>query len=617
MPALALTAEQAGRAGQAHRLLQGRRCNEALDIARRLAEEAPQSPDAQQLLALCSAEAGDPQGAEQAFRRALAQAPGQPMILANFAALLRRLGRHREAVQALREAVTAAPAFATAWRSLGLAALDLGDTGLACEALQRAVELAPADAGNWHALGHAQRAAGDLPAAEQSLRRTLGLAPNNASAWLNLGAVRRLQGRPDDALACYERARQSGHVGPDLDHALSGALVDLGRPDEALEAARRLVQAHPQYAAGHVTLAHLTWEYGRGADTAADALAGFRATARAQPGNRQLQSAWAGFLLNARQAEEALACVKALRAQADDAQLATLHASALEALGQADEASSLFEQVHRQLGPRAPADFLNTYARHLLKAGRWDLAEQRATEATRIAPANQEAWAYLGTAWRLLGDPREDWLCDYETLVGRIAVEPPPEVPDTAAFLQALQAVLAPLHQAQHEPVHQSLRGGSQTPGRLFGRDDPVLRAAQQALLRSVETWLAALPRDPAHPFLGRIRRSVEICGSWSVKLWSSGSHVNHIHSEGWMSSAFYVSLPPSVLAQPHDGGQAGHIQFGQPPLELELGLPPRRVIRPEPGHLALFPSYLWHGTIPFQDEAPRITIAFDMLPRG
>lgn len=81
------------------------------------------------------------------------------------------------------------------------------------------------------------------------------------------------------------------------------------------------------------------------------------------------------------------------------------------------------------------------------------------------------------------------------------------------------------------------------------------------------------------------------------------------------MSSAYYVSLPPSVRAPAVDNGDAGCIQFGQPPLELGLELASRRVIRPEPGKLALFPSYLWHGTVPFQDEQPRITIAFDMIP--
>ena len=59
----------------------------------------------------------------------------------------------------------------------------------------------------------------------------------------------------------------------------------------------------------------------------------------------------------------------------------------------------------------------------------------------------------------------------------------------------------------------------------------------------------------------------------------------------------------------------AGWIQFGQPMEELGLDLLPRRLIRPKPGYLALFPSYTWHGTVPFVDAEPRLTIAFDMQP--
>ena len=32
-------------------------------------------------------------------------------------------------------------------------------------------------------------------------------------------------------------------------------------------------------------------------------------------------------------------------------------------------------------------------------------------------------------------------------------------------------------------------------------------------------------------------------------------------------------------------------------------------------GRLVLFPSYMWHGTVPFHDAASRTTIAFDAVP--
>jgi hypothetical protein len=93
------------------------------------------------------------------------------------------------------------------------------------------------------------------------------------------------------------------------------------------------------------------------------------------------------------------------------------------------------------------------------------------------------------------------------------------------------------------------------------------------------------------------------------VRLSSAGFHTNHVHPQGWVSSALYVSLPDELP------DRAGSIQFGVPPVEMGLALEPRRVVAPEVGTLLLFPSYMWHGTIPFTAAQPRLTVAFDLVP--
>src|SRR5690606_42129695 len=55
----------------------------ALGIARTLAADAPQAADAQQLLAMCLADAGDDASAHAAFARAAALAPGNEVIALN------------------------------------------------------------------------------------------------------------------------------------------------------------------------------------------------------------------------------------------------------------------------------------------------------------------------------------------------------------------------------------------------------------------------------------------------------------------------------------------------------------------------------------------------------
>lgn len=609
----ALTAAQAQQMNAALRLLNSGSVDDALKTARRLVAASPRAPEAQQFAGICLARKGNAVEAEQAFRRALALAPENPHVLANLATLLRRIGRREEAVQAWRRAVAIAPDSAQAWLDLGLTELGLQHLPQAREALQRATALQPGSALAWHGLGDAQRASDDPVAAETAYRKAVAADAGYGPAWANLASVLRQSGRSAEAIECLEQARKAGRQDPGIEDALVGALVDTGQVEAALERARRLLRTHPLHVPGHVTLAHLLWEHGPALAPGEDPLETFRAAALAMPQEQALQLAFVRFLLVARQTEEVLQRVRELRAQADHPDLMRLHADALEMQGRSDEAGALYAQLHRALGSSDPA-LLNAYVRHLLKSGQWQAAERIASEATRISPTNQEAWAYLGTAWRLLDDPREFWLWDYERLITMVEVQPPPGYANMPEFLAALTATLEPMHRAAREPVQQSLRGGSQTPGRLFGRQEPVIAATHAAMLQAVEAWLAGLPSDANHPFLRYRKRSVRMSGSWSVRLWSSGSHVNHIHSEGWMSSAFYVALPPSVQSTVGDD-TAGHIQFGQPPRELGLDLPPRRVLRPEPGRLALFPSCMWHGTVPFVDTQPRITIAFDMLP--
>lgn len=612
----ALTREQAARFQTAMQALKERRIADALEVATNLVGQAPDAPDAHQLLAICQVEAGRFAEAEAAFGRALALAPGSVPVLMNFAAYLRRMKRFDEAAEQLRLVVRVAPQAFPGWLQLGMTELDADRFETASEAFEQATRLQPGSALAWHGLGNSMRARHHLHEAEAALRRAVAASPGYGPAWVNLGAVLRLLGRSDEAVACFRNAARNGQDGPLLADAMSGALIDAGHPFESLENARQLILKHPDYVPGQVTYAHLLWEYGPLFAPGSEPLASFRRAVMARPLDRDMQLSYLRFLLHARKSEEVLERAQSLASTLGrDPVLTWMHADALAQLGRHEDAEGLYVHAHAAFGDGNPA-FLNAYARHRLRTGQWRGAADLAHRATKVSPHDQDAWNNLGTAWRLLGDEREAWLFDYERIVGCVDIEPPAGYAGIQDFLVDLVAALDRIHQAGREPVNQSLRHGSQTPGKLFGRRDPAIAAVQHQLLGAIERWIAGLPDDPSHPFLSRKQRSVMFSGSWSVKLWSSGHHANHIHSEGWMSSAFYVLLPPSMAAGAgEDGTTAGCIQFGQPLEELGLDLPPRRIIRPRAGQVALFPSYTWHGTVPFSDEAPRVTIAFDMLP--
>jgi len=103
-----------------------------------------------------------------------------------------------------------------------------------------------------------------------------------------------------------------------------------------------------------------------------------------------------------------------------------------------------------------------------------------------------------------------------------------------------------------------------------------------------------------------------QIEGAWSVRLRPAGFHIDHVHQMGWLSSACHVELP-AVAADEHR--REGWLKFGEPGVPTQPALGPERFVRPEPGRLVLFPSYMWHGTVPFSGDEDRLTIAFDVIP--
>jgi hypothetical protein len=69
-----------------------------------------------------------------------------------------------------------------------------------------------------------------------------------------------------------------------------------------------------------------------------------------------------------------------------------------------------------------------------------------------------------------------------------------------------------------------------------------------------------------------------------------------------------YLKLPPDLGQE-----NAGFLALGDPRTPtFQVDARPDRLIEPKPGRLVLFPSYMWHGTLPF-GEGERVTVAFDV----
>jgi tetratricopeptide (TPR) repeat protein len=537
--------------------------------------------------------------AREALEQALALTPDFATALSAYGSLLDDLGEAGAGVAPLQRAAELAPENNDVLIDLGIVATNAGALDIAEDALGRAIRAAPGVARGWNALAHLERQRGKTDTAIQLYRRAIEADPEDVRSRHNLATLLREAGRREDAIAETGIAVTTMPVPPETATLHAHLLGELGRTDEAVKAYRDIVAHAPEQIDAHETLARLLPQLGRGSE----ALDGYRWALSVR---NESPALWASALRLAFSLRDYSQlsdwAVQAERAIGPHAEVRLARAAALSRLGDQAQAIDILRGVVAENPESGPAH--QHLAHCLIAAGEAKSAEEHALTASRIEPDNQTPWALLTIIWRLLGDPREDWLADYERLVMPIDLDAAP------GFFDELAARLTEWHVTREHPADQSLRGGTQTRGVLFDRRDPLVERLTAQIRTGVMNRLRNLPDDPTHPYLSRNSRDIRFAASWSARLRSEGFHINHIHQDGWMSSALYVSLPPEV-----GQGDAGALAFGGPDAALGLDLSPRRIERPKVGRLVIFPSYLWHGTLPFESESPRLTVAFDALP--
>jgi tetratricopeptide (TPR) repeat protein len=276
------------------------------------------------------------------------------------------------------------------------------------------------------------------------------------------------------------------------------------------------------------------------------------------------------------------------------------YAESIDALRIAVDLEPLSVDHRRDLAIVLLQDHQPAVAREILKSALID------------APADQLLLAHLALAHRELGDSETKQHFDLEQLVGVFDLEPPSGFPDMNAFNEALATELLSLHTAKVEPLRQSLRGGTQTIGDLFGSRLRHTELLRQRVTEAISQYIGHMKDDPNHPFLSRKNDDFQFNGSWSCRLRSGGYHANHVHAKGWISSAYYVSLPTAPL---EEDGRPGWLKFGESNLGISGTDRAERLVQPAIGRLVLFPSYFWHGTVPFMSDGMRLTVAFDVVP--
>lgn len=579
---------------------------EAEQIYQRLLQTHPDHPAVLHHLGLLQKAAGRLEDAERTLRRGIAAEPREAALYNALGGVCRRAGKVQEAMLAYQRAIELWPELPEAHYNLGVMFEESGRREEATAAYRRAVEL-QADFGKAQArLGVMLMQAGAEEEALGHFDVATQVAPEYFDGHYYRGWVLSSLKRHDEAVKSLTRARE---LRPDSFEALTAtgnALREGGRNDEALAAYWNALEMRPGHGPLHEDLNKLAWMSGR-SDLFLKSFGYARDRLGDEPDLMMMEGAF--HLRREEWGSAATILQKAHQIAPSRGDIAGMYARALAGLQKYEESFPLFAAaIAAEPGQMRHR---HEFGSALLKHGQPAEALSVFERANQANPYDQLVLSGLALTYRQLNDSRYHALVDYQKYVRVYELAPAGGLGDVESFNRALAEEIEGLHTMKAAPIDQTLRGGTQTTGTLFDETGPAVRALRHSIDQAVADYIREVSKPAADAANQAREARFRYAGSWSCRLKSGGYHNNHVHPQGWISSAYYVRLPDFA----DDPRRPGWLKFGESNLGLGGRDVPESFVKPRVGRLVLFPSYYWHGTVPFAEEGERLGIAFDAVP--
>lgn len=501
--------------------------------------------------------------AENAARTLLERYPDAPVVHQVLANALAGQGKFAEAIESCRKLVGANPQSAELHFNLAVVASQAGRLEEAVASYERTIALAPRLADAHYNLGTALQALGRFDAAAASYRRAVELEPGYFEAHGNLGAVLQLQGKLADAVESYRRALA---IHPDArgHFNLGTALSNQGRLGEAIASYRKALAIDPNHADAATSLGEALFHQGQ----PEAAIASYRHALAIAPEHPEANYNLGIFLYDAGELEQAIPYF-------ERSQLRDWRERVLYCLYKTEHFEDFRTRLRPLLEKPHTSPFLATLStHHAANFGVEDEYEFCRNPLDFVCHARIDALAAAGSTLRA------DLLRDIE------------------------RAEIAERKQGR-------LHHGIQSSGNLFHRPEASFKVLATEVRKVIEAYRAHFASHECM-FIRAFPQQIEFSSSWYVKMRTGGHLTSHIHETGWLSGSLYLAMP-----RRESGRDDGSIEFSThgddyPQRHADF---PKKTIAPAVGDIVLFPSSLFHRTIPFDASEERVCIAFDVKP--
>ena len=164
----------------------------------------------------------------------------------------------------------------------------------------------------------------------------------------------------------------------------------------------------------------------------------------------------------------------------------------------------------------------------------------------------------------------------------------------------------------ESDPKSQPLlSNGKQSSGNIFLNQREDIQLLKKILENKVKNYLKEFSTSN-EGFIINWPKNFKIYG-WLVSISSGGKLSAHIHKEGWLSGSLYFKMPSKKTK--NEGNIVFSLDGANYPTDGKKF--DKKSVDVNKGDLVLFPSSLFHHTIPFKSNEERVTFAFDIIPQN
>jgi len=400
-----------------------------------------------------------------------------------------------------------------------------------------------------------------------SYRNALKLQPNTPDLLFNLGIALSNLNRFDEAETAY---RQAIRLNPNFFEAygnLGTVLQRQGKLGEAITCYQHGLKINPQDARGYFNLGTALRDEG----LLDDAVRNYQVALTLNPNHPGANYNMGEFLYLAQRFDEAVAYFE--RSQLDDWQARSMYC--LYKAERFDDFKTNLDEIVRTTRHTAP--FMATLATHYA-----------------INFGVEDPYNFCKNGFDFV----------YQNSIPELA-EP------NSPLLRQL------LHDIEHTDIAERVQGmlynGKQSAGNLFKRPEPSFRRLGELVKQEFVNYKNRFA-DADCELIRSFPKELEFTSSWYVRIRRGGYVDRHIHEVGWISGAVYLALPTDKKDPTEGCFEYGTHGDNYPKKHDNF---PVGIATPKVGDIVLFPSSLFHRTIPFSSDEIRICIAFDLKPDG